>query len=321
MKRIITLILTLLLVFCATACEATISSANPTYPAPWCINQTEDSVNTAYEKSVYAITKTDKFANKIIAEGSLTFELKPAGKVENVAYSTLTMDMSITYNEFASEVDRGKTDTITSSVTFTSAALTATKSSRTVTIADREGMDNPSYTLENDYKEGYSKLTMGEFEHTISLKGHSFVGIIDNELLYFYVRAYPSLNNGLMGYFKMADFFDMHSRGDSFSPIDMRLTTAEAGKDQTLYFPTLKQFLSDDEGSAITLPTSIYKYTEPTGPPIQLWFSKNDFNVGENKTTKLVLTYIRTVEYDLASLSIQFETDYKLVDYSVTQGA
>ena len=119
----------------------------------------------------------------------------------------------------------------------------------------------------------------------------------------------------------MADFFDMHSRGDSFSPIDMRLTTAEAGKDQTLYFPTLKQFLSDDEGSAITLPTSVYKYTEPTGPPIQLWFSKNDFNVGENKTTKLVLTYIRTVEYDLASLSIQFETDYKLVDYSVTQGA
>ena len=125
MKRIITLILTLLLVFCATACEATISSANPTYPAPWCINQTEDSVNTAYEKSVYAITKTDKFANKIIAEGSLTFELKPAGKVENVAYSTLTMDMSITYNEFASEVDRGKTDTITSSVTLlTSLTLT-----------------------------------------------------------------------------------------------------------------------------------------------------------------------------------------------------
>ena len=65
MKRIITLILTLLLVFCATACEATISSANPTYPAPWCINQTEDSVNTAYEKSVYAITKTDKFAFRL----------------------------------------------------------------------------------------------------------------------------------------------------------------------------------------------------------------------------------------------------------------
>jgi hypothetical protein len=321
MKKIVTLILTTLLVFCLVACEATISSAPPSYPAPWCINQTEESVNTAYEKSVYEITKTNKFTNKIIAEGTLTYELKPAGKVDNVAYSILNMDMSITYNEFAEEVDRGKTDTVTSSVTFTSAALSAIKSSRTVTIADREGVANPSYTLVNDYKEGYSKLTMGEFEHTISLKGHSFVGIIDNELLYFYVRAYPGLKNGLMAYFKMADFFDMHSRGDSFSPIDMRLSTTEAGKDQSLSFPTLKEFLGDEQGSSINLPTTVYKHTEPTGPPISLWFSKTDFKVGENQTTKLVLTFIRTVEYNLSTISIQFETDYKLVDYSVTQGA
>ena len=308
--------LVLVSVFFTTACQAQISSANPTYPAPWCINQTEDSVNTAYEKSVYSITKTNKFTNKIIAEGTLTYELKPAGKVDSVAYSTLDMSMSITYNEFAQEADRGKTDTITSSVTFTSAALSATKSSRTVTIADREGQSNPSYTLVNDYKEGYSTLNSNGKEHTINFKGQSLIGIIDNELLYFYTRAYPGLNNGLVGYFKMADFFDMHSRGDSFTPIDMRLNTAEAGKDQALSFPTLTQFLNDSQGSTMTLPTNVSKNTDPTGPPTQLWFSKTNFTVGENQTTKLVLVYIRTVEYDLTTVSVQFETDYKLVEYS-----
>ena len=317
MKKLVSIILAIISIFAFTACNTETPHTDPTYPAPWAT----DTVNAhlAYEKCTYAIQKTNKVTNEVIATGEMVFELSPAGYDGETPLSRIDMSMSITFNDKASANDKNKTDTIVSEAIFSAKSLTPFYSKRTVTLADRDSIDNYGYTVTNDYMEGVSTLHYHDgktADHTINFKGQNLVGVMDNEVMFYYVRSYPSITNSTYGYFRLADFYDMHPRG-SFSPMQMTFSCNEEGKDESILLNGLDNYLSDN--SVATLCASVGKNNDLSGPAIALYMSKTPFKIAEGVATKNVIVRIRTVEYNIAQATVQYQTDYTLCGYTTTQ--
>ncbi len=315
MKKFLCIIFALTVAFSLGACTGSAVPLSVDNPPPWSNANTE----TAYEKTVYSIKKVDNASNEVIAEGTLTYvlEFDHKGENNNFNYSRLTMDMSVTYNDKAPEVDRGKTDTLHSKVIFQSDALVPQYSEKTVSLALRSGVNDNSYTLKNDYSTQKSELSMaGKEPSVIDFTGKSFVNVYDNEMLYYVVRSFSDIKAGGSNTFTLANFFDMHVK-NKFSTYSMRFTCGEEGSEETVYLPFKGTFL-DEQGSATVLKVSVSINESLSGPPTELYYSMTPFKTGENTTTKKVLVSFKTYEYNLSTNDLKYTTEYSITDYSVT---
>ena len=324
MKKIFALLLSVISAFCFVGCTPEQAGVDPVSPAPWVY---DSNPANAYEKSTYKIVKTDKTTNTVIAEGQLTFTIAPVvGETDGIDLSTFTTAFSLTFNNNAPEVDRGKTDTVASSVTFSSISLAPRYSEKTVTLADRDGVQNQSYTLVNDYVAGVSTLQMpgANVNSTLYFNGKNLVNVYDNDCIYTYLRAYPGMGNSKSGRFKISSFFDMHFNG-SFSPLKMLFATGDSSSEITANIgATLgEKYLGDSSGNVTAFKLELSVDSEQSGPPRHLYLSKSPFVIekattpdGKDKTTSLVMVKMVEQEYDYNLATVRYLTEYTLIDYT-----
>lgn len=313
-KSVFALVLVVALAALACACESTAPSLSLDSPVPWTHS---GDAKDAYEKCVYSIERKDVTTDKVTATGTLTYELAPSDDGKSV----LTSNMSITYTDDAPERDRGKTDTVTSSVKFSAISLAPESSVKTVELAVRDGETaNLSYDLAVDYVKGESTLTYTRRENavsTISVGDHTLMNVYDNETLYYVARAASGIKAGGSGSFANACFFDLHGAG-SFSYKTMNFTCASEAESLGTY-EFLKPFTTD--GSVSAIKTSLSQSGDNSGPAIDLWLSATDFVIDAAKgaKTRKVMMKLALTEYDVAQAVKKYVTTYSLSDYSVTK--
>lgn len=328
MKKFVALILSLISIFTLFGCTTEMPGVDPVSPAPWVHN---GNSATAYEKSVYRVVKYDKVRNVEIAEGELSFEIAPVqGETDNVDLSTFTTNFTLTFNDNAEDADKGKTDTITSTVLFASKTLIPRYSEKTVTLADRDDpTTNQSFTLVNDYVAGISILTKPKmnFSNTINFADVQRLNVYDNETIYLYLRAYPGLTNSISGNLKLANFYEMHHSG-YFYTTPITFATGATDKDIPVEIGTslVSKYLNDqgDSVNAFMLQFSID--SNNGGTPEQVYFSKSPFVIepkttedGKDKTTSLVIVKLVKEEYNYLSAGLQFTTEFTLTNYTTEQ--
>ncbi|MBR2988789.1 MAG: hypothetical protein IKC64_03595 [Clostridia bacterium] len=325
MKKFFALMLSVISVFCFVGCTPEQVGVDPVSPAPWVY---DGNPANAYEKSTYKIVKTDQVTNTVIAEGELTFTIAPVtGETDGIELSTFSTNFSLTFNNDAPEVDRGKTDTIVSSVTFSSISLSPRYSEKTVTLADREGVQNQSYTLVNDYVDGVSTLQMDglNFNSTINFAGKSMLNVYDSNSIYTYLRAYPGMGNSKSGRFKINSFFDMHFNGARYAPLSMVFAGNGSSNDITANIgATLgEKYLGDDSGNVTAFKLDLTIDSEQSGPPRYFYLSKSPFVIekattpdGKDKSTSLVIVKMVEQEFDYNLATVRYLTEYTLTDYT-----
>ncbi len=319
MKKFLCLILSILFALPLAACGSAALPVAVDNPPPWSATA---SAADAYEKSVYSVNKTNA-AGETIAEGSVTYvlALDHTDAETNFSYSRLSMEMSVTYNDKADSADAGKTDKITSFVIFQSDALVPQYSEKTIELADRDNALNNSYVLKNDYTAYKSELTMkGKETSVINFSGQSFVSVYDNEMLYYAVRSFTDVKAGGTNVFNLANFFDMHIKGEYFNH-NMNFSCSAEGSEETLYLPQFGGKYLDDQGSISAITVNLSINDALSGPPIELKYSMTPFKVGENRFTKKVLVSFKTFEYDVGHSSLKYTTEYKLTDYTTEKPA
>ena len=319
MKKIVCLILSILSVLSLAACGSAALPVAVDNPPPWSATA---SAADAYEKSVYSVNKTDA-SGETVAEGSVTYVLEHdhTDAETNFSYSRLSMEMSVTYNDNAGASDAGKTDRITSFVVFQSDALVPQYSEKTVELADRNNAVNNSYVLKNDYAEYKSELTMkGKETSVINFTGQSFVSVYDNEMLYYAVRSFTDVKAGGTNVFNLANFFDMHVKGEYFN-YNMTFSCSAEGAEETMYLPQFGGKYLDEQGSISAITVNLSINDSLSGPPIELKYSMTPFKVGENRYTKKALVSFKTFEYDVGHSALKYTTEYKLTDYTTEKPA
>ncbi len=182
-------------------------------PRPWQTVKNEQ----AYEKLDYSAAVYDTGAGTAedkrvkIAEGTASFTLEygtQTGSPNDGA--TLDTSMSITYNEAAPQKDRGKTDTVTSSMTLLSNSLETLSMTKTVALADRDGERNNSYTLAADYSKGKATRTMHGKDKTLKIPDGKYW---DNEFMYYLART-TGIKKGSSTTFYMTNLFDSFQNGE-----------------------------------------------------------------------------------------------------------
>ena len=318
MKKILAFILCLVSVFGLLACtpQETLLSIDTS-----CWNADNATYENLYEKSVYTVTKKNG-AGTVVAEGLLTYTLGFDHKNTETGnvYSYLTSDFTITYNDNANEVDRGKTDTITSKCVFHSSVLLPVMSEKTVTLADREGVTNDSYFLSTDYIGKLSTLEWtknGREKSTLAFKGQQSE-VYDNEMLYYLVRAVSDIKPGASTTtVNISNLFESHLNG-KYNTYSFNCTSSAKDADEALHFATLSSYL-DGSGalSAMKATLSLNKSKE-TGPSIALKLSTTPFKLSDTVTNERVILTISTTEYDILKAEKAFTTEYSLTEYSVT---
>ncbi len=313
MKKLFCLIFTLVLALCAVACSTTTEEVMVNPNLPW---SPEDRPETAYEKVTYGIEKKTA-SGTLIASGEMTYTLdfdhSEDVNGETMYYSKLTMDMFMEYNDSAPEADRGKRDTVSSSVVFHTTSLLAQRSEKTAVLADREGQTNYSYHLVNDYKTSTSTLTMKGETSTIDFKKKSMLNVYDNDMMFYVLRSFTDLELGKSNTFNIASFFDMHING-TFATTGMTFSCASEPEATTL---PVEGYLTD--GSVSLVKVSLKIDSDMSGTPIVLKYSLTPFKLSDTVQMKKVLTFISTSEYNLSSNDIEYYTEYRLTDYTTVK--
>lgn len=290
----------------------------------------------SYERLVYAAEifdttdGADEDTRVRIAEGELSFALEELVRSEGSSgYSTLDMDFYVTYNDSAAEADKGKTDTIQSSTRFQTDSLVTSTMTKTVTLADRDGRDNLSYTLVADYfgtHKATRTFTSTGDEVTINIPQNAY---FDNEMMYHLTRA-TSIGKGASTNFYMTNMFDSCTTG-KFTRYTMSTKGDEAT--HTLDFnkwiePWLVTEPDEENGEQAEEPAepsdvckvdctrvSISINDSKSGPPYYVYFAEKSFTDGTrtHKKVPVKITYaqytgsrqVRMTEYTLSSISFE----------------
>lgn len=333
MKKLLTILLSAMILLSVTGCAVSYSS--PEKPWPWGV-----SASTGYEKTVYNIVRTDDQSNKTIATGTLTYTLSEHGTIGLSQYDSLKMDMTLTYNDNAEQILRGKTDTIESEVIFASGGLTMYSSYKKAVIANRGSNDNgeyldKSYTINTNYYTDKNatmncfKLkedTDGKYINVADTKTLDFSkvkdndlnGTYDNDFAYYIVRALkPAYSTS--GTFKLGTPYDMFIRNEFFFHAMSFSCVAEENA-EIITLPNLGgKFGITDTGNinAVKTTLSITNNDAGSGPPTTLWYSTNPFkNSNDKDIAASVLVKIETKEYSGASAG--YTMTYTLNDFSIT---
>lgn len=319
MKKLFAIVLSIITLFSVVGCSApeealavdTSCWGNPANPS------------ARYEKCVYKVEKVNAVTNQTVATGTLTYtvDYDHTAAENNLVYSSLTADFTITYTDEAAELDRGKTDTVFSKTVFLASALTPAYSEKTVTLANREGKTNESYLIKTDYAAATSTLdwtACDKPDSTLSFSGESLSEVYDNETLYYTLRAFNHMkSSGSVHYFKVASMLDCHLKG-KFEPTSIKFSTNAEGYEEALTLPALSAYL-DEAGSLMAITATVSVDDSLSGPPIEVKYSATPFKTGESSSTGKVMVSLCTTEYDITTQEKAFVTKYTLDGYSVVK--
>lgn len=313
LKSIVAATVAGLVALVACACESAAPSLSLDTPAPW-VHAGE--AKDAYEKCVYSIERVDQTTQTVVATGTMTCIIAPADNDK----SSLSTEMTITYNDAAPEADRGLTDEINSFVTFSHVSLAPEKSHKEVKLAVRESeKSNQSYVLDTDYTAAKSTLVYtnrADESHELAIEG-TLMNVYDNEMLYYVARAASGIKTEGSGSFANACFFDMHGTGKfAYRTINFSCGKEPEGMGA---FDFLKPYTAD--GSVSAIKTTLTQSGSDSGPSIELWLSATEFKTGEAETdkTRKVMVKMATTEYNVAQATKQYVTTYTLSAYTVQQ--
>lgn len=277
-----------------------------------------------YSVGVYDTTAgTEDDKRVLIADGELVYTLnEKAPDASNIAYTTLDMQMRVTYNDRAPDADKGKTDKISSTTEFQTASLVASTVAKTVELDNRDGVRNNSYTLNADYfgeKKATINFTSANVTDKLDIPTGSYY---DNETMYYLARATGiELNSNTN--FVMVSLFDSFL-SDKFDDFNMVASSkadpatvvlgefagsfgveAATADDGTTYYPVS------------CLETSIIKNEKLSGPPHYVYYSEKPFTQNGKEHAKIPVkmsyseykgnTVVRVTEYILTSCSFERE--------------
>lgn len=289
----------------------------------------------SYEKLDYAVAIYDTSKNTsedkrvLIADGTLSYTLEENTRTQGSSvYSELDTSFSVTYNAAAAEADRGKTDTVTSKVEFHNDSLASSRMTKTVTLADREGADNLSYTLDADYF-GTHKATrvMNGNTRTINIPQNTYC---DNETMIYLARA-TGISRGSNTNFYLCNIFDSFLNGS------LTNYTMSASSNDSFHKVKLGKWIEplvvveEENGKASetdgeeTEPVDYYELpcyrvnisisAEKHGPPYCVYYSSKEIEHAGKKHKKVPVkityaeysgtTQVRITEYTLTSLSFE----------------
>ncbi|MCH5163726.1 MAG: hypothetical protein J1F36_01775 [Clostridiales bacterium] len=202
-KILISIMAAMLVTISCIACTGAPATLEMDSTLPWYAYRTFVS-----EKSRYNVTKyfmkdvDDKIA--VTEDSYLEYTLTQSeDEGKNILY-TLTANFKIKYtdSEYLDDSFHNKTDTITSTAVFRRDNLAAVYTEKTVTL---ETDPSSSYSFTVDYTEGTAHFTSGETTKDLTFEKASY---IDNEYLYYYIRAMKNLGNTFSANFTVVNWYD-----------------------------------------------------------------------------------------------------------------
>ncbi len=281
-----------------SACACSTAQPESTFdsPRPW-----QDDIKVAldgsYEKLDYAVAVYDTTGGATddkrvkIADGKMTFALSEPVSGD---FTTLEMSFSVTYAADAPAPDAGLTDTIVSRVLFSTNSLAAKEMQKTVTLADRDGVQNLSYELTADYfgthEATFRYIASDEAARTLALKEDT---CHDNEMLFFLARAQTLAPEGTT-MFRTVNIFDSFYNG-KLTEYTM-LATNSAELVSLDIGDWVKDFgieaVTDEQSGETTYPVPCYNTSvginaERHGPPYVVNYAEKPFVRGEKSHAKL----------------------------------
>ncbi len=291
-------------VFALTACSPTPTSPTFDSTLPW---HDAGKSGASYEKLDFTAAVYDTREGSAddvrvkIADGSLSFELTEDSRTDgDKRYSSLVMSFSVTYNDRAPEADRNKTDTISSTTEFATISLVTSKMHKEVKLADREGTESLSYTVDADYFDTHrAAIDFRGKQSTIEIPSGTFY---DNETMFYLARA-TALGAGASTSFYMNNLFDCFLSG-GFTNLTMMAST-----DGSLNTVNIGDWVKDfgiegvtDENNVTAYPVSCYNTqiamnSDKHGPPYFVLYSEKPFVSGE-KEHKKIPVFISYSEYE-----------------------
>lgn len=326
LKKSICIVAATAMAFSMSACTTQSITVSFDQERPW-----HDGASS-YEQLNYTVavydttngTADDK--RVLIADGTTSYTLEENTRQNGSTwYSTLNTDFTLTYNDKASETDKGKTDTVTSSVEFNNDSLSASKMQKTVTLAERTGVENLSYSLTSDYFNATASQTFKGKDSSLSLNHGTHY---DNEMIFHLARA-TALDKGSGTYFYLTNVFDSFLNGSS-TTYTMYVSCNEAFSDiavgdwiQPLVVEEEEENTDDetqtqdetDEQTPYTVPcykASVSINAEKSGQPYVVYYSSKAIKSNDktHKKVPLKITYAeysgttqtRITEYTLSSV-------------------
>lgn len=268
-----------------------------------------------YTVSVYDTTPGDTADKRVkIAEGALVYSLTENTRSEGaVNYATLDMAFDLTYNDAAPEEDRGKTDTIESSVEFQTDSLVTSKMNKTVSLAQRGEKTNLSYTLSADYFGSHvaTRVMTGKSPQesaTLDIPSGTYY---DNETMFYVARA-TDLKKGSSTQFYMTGLFDCFIAGEfeqgvMAATVDSETALLDLGSGMRAYGGT------DENGYVPCMRTSILMNKQQRGPAYYVYYSEKPFQKDGISHSKMPVT-ITYSQY--AAGKMTRITEYVLSDFS-----
>ena len=204
MKKILISILAVMLVAtsfigCTGAAQTTLEMDST---LPWYAYRTFVSERSTYNVTKYFMRDVDDLV-PVTEDSYLDYTLTQSEEDGNVLY-TLTADFKINYtsSEYLDDNFRGKTDTITSKAVFRRDNLTAVYTEKSAKL---ETAPDKSYSFTVNYTEGKAHYISGETTRDLTFKNASY---IDNEYLYYYIRAMKNVGNTLTANFTVVNWYD-----------------------------------------------------------------------------------------------------------------
>ncbi|MBR2970675.1 MAG: hypothetical protein IKC48_02635 [Clostridia bacterium] len=315
MKKLILSILSLLLVaFACVGCtNNTVPPTKIDNPKPWFFHRNFKSETTTYNVAKYFMRgENDLVLVNDESASHLTYTLTLSDDAE---LATLTTDFRITYvaSEYVDSSFHGKTDTITSTAVFYADTLYAVSTSKEVTLATDP---SSSYSYSADYTSGKATITKNGTSTEISFNRGDY---IDNEYLYYYVRAMENMGNTLNETFNVVNWYECYLKGEFFTASMIASYFSEASTElgSTDLIDGFDADTKDTEANMITCTgVQIFLNSQKQGAPLEAYYAKGAYTVEEGKLpTRKLLARIMNYEYTLSGI-INYTTEFKLKDFS-----
>lgn len=314
MKKIIISVLSILLV--AFVC---VGCTNNSVPAPeldgqkpWVSSRRFKSETSTYKVAKYFMRgENDLVLVNDESQSNLTYTLTYDDDGE---FATLTTDFRITYSnsEYIDSSYHGKTDTITSSAVFYADTLVAVSTQKEVALATDP---DSSYSYTADYTNGNATVTKNGANTDFTFARGDY---IDNEYLYYYVRALNKMGNTLNETFDVVNWYECYLRGEFFTASMIASYFSEASTELG-GSGLINGFSSDSKDAEANMITctgvQIFLNSQKQGAPLEAYYSKGTFTVDENKIAKKLLARIMNYEYTLDGI-INYTTDFKLKEFN-----
>ncbi|MBE5730347.1 MAG: hypothetical protein E7350_00150 [Clostridiales bacterium] len=313
MKKIIVSVLSLLLVaFVCIGCTSnTVTAPEIDDPKPWFASRKFKSETSSYNVAKYFMRgENDLVLVNDESDSHLTHTLTLS---EDSSLLTLTTDFRITYSasEYVDSRYHGKTDTITSTAVFYPDTLYAVSTQKNVVL---ETEPSSSYSYSADYVGGTATITKNGANTEITFDRGNY---IDNEYLYYYVRAMEKMGNSLNETFEVVNWYECYLRGEFFTASMVASYFGEASTElgASGLIDGFDADTKDTDANMITCTgVRIFLNSQKQGAPLEAYYSKGAFTVEEGKTAKKLLSRIMNYEYTLDGI-INYTSEYKLKDF------